>query len=265
MKTARSETPDRRWIAVALFLMVGSSALSAVLAEESTHQTELHIAVAANFSRAAERLAALFERNRDVAVVLIPGSTGKHFAQIVHGAPFDVFLAADVVRPARLVEQGLAVPGTRFTYALGRLGLWSSTIDSSSSPEVKLKQGTFRRLSMANPRLAPYGEAARQTLIALNLWESLQPRIVRAENVAQAMHFAVGGGADLAFVALAQLVDGEDDLKNGGLWTVPERLYSPIEQQVVLLVDTSLGREFLSFLGSETGRSVIVQQGYGVP
>ena len=194
----------------------------------------LRVAVASNFAPAARALAADFERQAGgQPVQLVVGSTGRQFAQIVHGAPFDLFLAADRRRPERLEQEGRVVPGSCFTYALGRIVLWSPQPDLVDDEGAVLRAGHIRHLAIANPRLAPYGRAAQQVLRRLGLMEQLQPRLVQGENVAQAYQFVKTGNAALGFVAYAQVhrTAGQD----GSLWAVPQSLCDPIEQQAVQL------------------------------
>lgn len=220
---------------------------------------EARVAVATNFLATAERLAADFERTHEHRVTLVGGSTGKFYAQIVHGAPYDVFLAADRARPERLEREGRAVPGSRRTYAVGRLVLWSADPDLALDAE-SLRVMSIRRLALANPALAPYGAAARETLRSLALFERLSGRIVLGENVAQVKTMVATGNADLGFVARAHLLDGV-----GSGWEVPARYHAPIRQDGVLLErgrDNVAARAFLNYLTSEAARATIERAGY---
>ena len=178
---------------------------------------------------------------------VIFGSTGKHYAQIVHGAPFEVFLAADTERPERLERSGHAVAGTRFTYALGRLALWSADPERVVDGAALLERGDFRRLAIANPALAPYGRAARETLEARGAWQAAEPRLVTAENVAQAYQFVASGNAEVGLVAGPLLLQDEAGPR-GSWWLVPETLHAPIAQQALLLREHPGGRAFLAYL-----------------
>jgi molybdate transport system substrate-binding protein len=222
---------------------------------------EIKVAVASNFS-AARPLAERFERTTGHRVVLVFGSTGKHYTQIVNGAPFDLFLAADADHAIRLEGAGSTVPATRFTYAVGALLLWSP--DSSViDPEAEvLQRGDFRHLAIANPELAPYGAAAREVLMAKGLWQSLQNRLVRGENIAQAFQFVASGNAELGFIARSQVERNGRLPTVGSYWEVPAALHAPIEQQAVLLADTDAGRSFLEFLRSDSARGIIRKYGY---
>jgi len=236
-------------------------ALLVAIAAAPARGEEIHVAVATNFARTARELGEAFQAGTGTQVVVSQGSTGKLYAQIVNGAPFEVFLSADAERPRKLVEEGQAVEGTRFTYALGQLVLWSP--DPARVKDASALAGDFRHLSIANPELAPYGAAARETLVELGLWDALQPRLVRGEDIGQAYQFVATGHAELGFVALSQLAGGA-----GSRWLVPAGHYAPLEQQAVLLArgrDDGAARAFLAFLRSEAARERIAAAGYGVP
>jgi molybdate transport system substrate-binding protein len=243
------------------FLLLALVLLSAAAAAPAG---EVRVAVASNFARTLEVVAVRFEAATGHQVVLAPGSTGKHYAQIRNGAPFDLFFAADVRRPRLLEEAGIAAPGSRFTYAVGRLVLWSPQPGYVDPEGQVLAKGGYRYLAIANPRLAPYGAAARDVLEGLGLWQSVQRRLVRGENIAQAYQFVASGNAELGFVALSQLStpDGETP---GSRWIVPRRLHAPIEQQVVLLRDTEAARALLAFVRTAEGAALIRGFGYEVP
>ncbi|MXZ39301.1 MAG: molybdate ABC transporter substrate-binding protein [Holophagales bacterium] len=239
----------RRVLRLASVLLLAASGASA---------GEVTVAVAANAAEAVEALAADFEQRTGHRVTVTVGSTGKLYAQILHGAPFDVFLAADQERPRLLVEQGLAVEGSRLTYAVGRLVLWSP--DAEVDAAHTLRAGSFRRLAIANPDLAPYGAAARDVLSELGLWESLRSKIVVGENVGQSFTMAASGNAELGFVALSSVLS-----QGGSYWEVPPETYSPIRQDAVLL-DRAGGniaaRAFHLFLGSATALATIESFGF---
>ena len=223
---------------------------------------ELTIAVAANFTRAAKQLVAEFEQRSEHRVHLAFGSTGGHYAQIIHGAPFDAFFAADAKTPMRLEEEGKIRRGSRFTYTRGLLVLWSPKAGVVDPEGKVLQRGDFAHLAMANPRLAPYGLAAQQTLEALGVAEKLQEKLVRGENISQTHQFIHSGAAELGFVALAQIIDpGQPEQISGSYWRVPVNYYKPIEQQAVLLSDKKAAREFIAFVRSEKGKAII--RGYG--
>lgn len=244
-----------RWY---LAILIAISALSAPSTAD-----EIRVAVASNFRYAIEDLAPRFERETGHDVTLIYGSTGKHFAQIENGAPFDVFLAADELRPRMLEEDGLVVSGSRFIYAIGKLVLWSAEPEKVDGND-RLLDGDFRFLAIANPTLAPYGRAARQALAKLGIWETSYPHIVRGENVAQAYQYVVSGNADLGLVALAQIVIPGSGT-SGSHWEVPATLYDPIRQQAAVLKDSPGSRAFADYLRSDEALAVIRSYGYETP
>jgi len=243
-----------------LSLLLGLLAGAPAVGEEAV------VVVAANFSEVADRLEGLFEAGSEHSVTFVVGSTGKLYAQIVHGAPFDAFLAADQERPKRLESEGLAVAGSRFTYAVGRLALWSRDPGRIGDDGAStLRQGEFHLLAIANPALAPYGEAARQALARLHLWAGLQGRIVMGETIGQAHALVASGNADLGLVALSYVLSPRNGVA-GSRWDVPPELYAPIRQDAVLLTRAAgneAAREFLSFLRSKRARDVIETYGYG--
>ncbi len=225
------------------------------------------VAVAANFIKPMRAIAAAFERDNGHRVQLAAGSSGKLYAQIRHGAPFDLFLSADADKPARLASEGLAVPGSRFTYALGALVLWSADPGLVDDAGTVLRQGRFEHLALANPKLAPYGAAARATLQRLGLWEALKPRMVFGENIAQTYQFVHSGNAQLGFVARAQVMaDGR--LSAGSAWPVPQTMHPPIRQDAVLLDrgrDNPAATALLAYLRSAPVRALIRSHGYALP
>lgn len=225
---------------------------------------EVRIAAASNFAPAMKELVAQYSSKTGHEVRLSFGSTGKHYAQIVNGAPFDAFFAADAARPERLEAEGRTVPGSLFTYARGKLVLWSARSDLVDSEGLVLKEGIYRHLAIANPRLAPYGEAARQALLELGLWDGLGSRLVRGENIGQAFQFVRSGNAELGLIAWSQLV-AADLTTEGSLWIVPASLYHPINQQAVQLTDTDAVQKFMSFVRSESGSQIIQKYGYDIP
>lgn len=235
-------------------------ALLFVLALPGAAET-LQVAVASNFKNTMESLAQDFEQRHGQKLLIASGSTGKHYAQIINGAPFDLFFAADVRRPGLLEAKQMIVPGTRFTYAIGKLILWSPEPGYVDSRGEILKNGDYRRLAIANPRLAPYGLAARQVLQQLNLYDALSPRLVRGENIAQAYQYVATGNAQLGFVALSQLQQPGRSIP-GSWWRVPASLYSPIEQQAVQLREHPAAGAFLDYLKSDAARTIIQAYGY---
>ncbi len=224
------------------------------------------VAVASNFRATAELVAADFTAQTGHDVRIVTASTGKLHAQIVHGAPFDVLLAADVESPRLLEESGAAVAGSRFTYAIGILVLWSSAADAADCRSDLESPGKFR-IAIANPVTAPYGRAAEAFLRSAGLWETLAARLVYGENVAQTLHFAVSGNARYALVVKAQILD--DSLPEAScLWQVPDDAHAPLEQQAILLqaaAQNAAAKSFLHYLQGEIARDTIRRSGYGVP
>lgn len=222
---------------------------------------ELLVAVASNFIAPMREIAAAFEQHTGHKVTLASGSSGKLYAQIRHGAPFDVFLSADDVKPKALEAGGYALPDSRFTYALGGLALWSP---DSADPKGLL-HGDFARLALANPRVAPYGQAAQSTLASLGLLERTRDRWVQGENIAQTYQFVASGNADLGFVALSQLTSQS---QRSGIWQVPPELHPPIRQDAVAILGSSkpkLSSALLCFLKSDSTAEILSRYGYSRP
>ena len=226
----------------------------------------VQVAVAANFTAPARQIALDFERETGHQAQLAFGATGKFYAQIKNGAPFEVLLAADDDTPAKLEKEGATVAGTRHTYAVGRLALWSAKAGMVDDKGEVLKRGEFRHLAIANPRLAPYGAAAVEVLTALKLLDTVQPKFVQAENIAQAHQFIASGNAELGFVALSQVMkDGR--LGGGSAWVVPASLHQPIRQDAVML-DKGRGKPaaeaWLKYLRSDKAKATIRGYGYEI-
>lgn len=225
------------------------------------------VAVATNFAETAQRLQAAFRAVGGGEITLVNGSTGKLYAQILQGAPFDLFLAADTRRPALLEQQQLGVTGSRATYAYGALVLWQPDARAVKATPLKTLQAqSFRRLAIANPELAPYGAAAEQTLQQLGLLVPLQSRIVRGQNIGQTFAMVASGNAELGFIAAAQV--SEHERTNGSFWPVPTRYHEPIEQQLVLLqrgAQNTAATAFAAFLLGATAQQLIQSDGYAVP
>jgi len=222
---------------------------------------EISVAVAANFTAPANEIAAAFAKSGGDKAVLSFGASGQFYSQIANGAPFQVFLSADAERPVKAEKDGLAVPGTRFTYAIGKLVLWSKTPGLVDPAGAVLAKGGFAKLAIADPTTAPYGLAAIQTMRTLGLYEKLQPRIVQGASITQALQFVDTGAAELGFVALSQVIDQ----KGGSRWLVPEVDHEPIVQQAVLLktgADNPAAKAFLAFLKGPQARAIIERYGY---
>jgi molybdate transport system substrate-binding protein len=228
---------------------------------------EVRAAVAANFAAPMAQLATLFQHETGHTLVVSLGSSGKLHAQIKAGAPFDIFLAADELHPQILQREGQAVAGSDFVYALGKLVLWSKQPAYVDDQGKVLSGGSFRKLAIADPKLAPYGVAAQQTLQQLNLWTALQPKLVTGVSIAQAYQFAATENAQLAFIALSQITrDGK--VTEGSSWLVPAHLYSPIRQSAVLLAgaeNNAAAQRFLQFLQREKAAGIIRSYGYALP
>ncbi len=238
-----------------LFLALLSLAMS-----QTAQADEVKAAVAANFTAAMKEIAAGFETASGHKVLPSFGSTGKLYAQIENGAPFDLFLAADQEHPAQLEQQGAA--SGRFTYAVGKLVLWSAEPGRADAGAAVLEAGAFARLAIANPKTAPYGAAAVQVLKGLKVYAALQSKLVQGDSIAQAYEFVATRNADLGFVARAQVALAPD----GSRWEVPQSLYDPIRQDAVLLkagADNPAAAALLTYLKSDAARSVIAKFGYG--
>ncbi len=225
---------------------------------------ELRVAVAANFLPTMEALAEQFGAAADHAVLISSGSTGKLYAQIVNGAPYDLFFAADTERPALLESNGTGVAGSRFSYARGRLVLWSPDQHRVSAQPPHIDPAAIRFFAIANPELAPYGAAARETLLSIGVWHDLAPRLVRGENVNQAFQYVVTGNAEAGLIARSQLTLA-DETPAGSSWLVPQDSHTPIEQQAVLLNDSAVARRFAEFVQTTEARELISQHGYDLP
>ncbi len=231
------------------------------------HAGQVLVAVAANFAEVLNELKPGFERRTGHTLVATTGSTGKLYAQIKGGAPFQVLLSADAHTPERLEREGLGLPGTRYTYALGQLALWSKTPGLWGGDAVAyLRAGRPRHVALANPELAPYGVAARETLQALGVWDALKDKVVMGQNIGQTHSLVATGAAEVGFVALSAL-KGPRQAVEGSVWVVPARLHSPIVQQAVLLApgrDAPAARALLQYLKSDEARRTIEAWGYGV-
>jgi molybdate transport system substrate-binding protein len=241
--------------------------LAALLATFVARADQVQVAVAANFTAPMQQIAAEFQRDTGHKALLAFGSSGKFYAQIRNGAPFQVFLSADDAKPAKLEKEGLTVPGTRFTYAIGTLVLWSAKPGYVDAGGEVLRDGDFRHLALADPKLAPYGAAAMQTLAHLGLADKLRPRIVEGENVAQTYQFVATGNAELGFVALSQVMKG-GRIDAGSAWVVPAGMHSPIRQDAVLLSNgrgSAAAEALLKYLKGAKARAIMHAYGYGTP
>jgi molybdate transport system substrate-binding protein len=250
---------------VGLTLLVGVF-LCASAFSTAARADEVQVAVAANFAGAFQKIAAAFTASTGHKVVSSTGSTGKFYTQIQQGAPFEVLLAADDETPAKLEAEGLAVKGQHFTYAIGKLVLWSAKPDGVGKDGEVLKKGRFEHLALANPKLAPYGAAGLEVIKALGLTEAVQPKIVQGDNIAQAFQFVSTGNAEIGFVALAQ-VAAPDKPAGGAYWLVPANLYTPIKQDAALLskgAENPAAKALMGYLRSDAAKEVIKSFGYGL-
>ncbi len=231
--------------------------------------SEVSVAVAANFTGPMKDIAAAFAEDTGHEARTAFGSSGKFFAQINNGAPFEVFLSADAATPARLAEDGMTVPDTLFTYALGTLVLWSSNPEQIPTGDgaAVLKAGDFRKLAIANPKTAPYGAAAIATMQALGVEEAMTPKFVQGENIAQTYQFVSTGNAEVGFVALSQVIkDGE--IGEGSGWRVPGDMHEPIRQDAVLLkrgADNPVATALMEYLQGERAQGIMRAYGYHPP
>lgn len=238
--------------------------LCTLLLAVAAHADEVQVAVAANFTAPMKQIAAEFEKDTGHKAVLAFGATGKFYAQISNGAPFEVLLTADDETPAQLEKELLAVPNTRFTYAIGKLVLWSAKAGYVDGQGDILKKGDFKHLALANPKAAPYGAAAMEAMKKLGVLESIQPRIVQGENIAQTHQFVATGNAELGFVALSQVFkDGK--VTSGSAWIVPAKLYAPIRQDAVVLAqgrNKPAATALMAYLKTDKARAIIKSYGY---
>lgn len=225
---------------------------------------ELKVAVAANFAEPMQVLAPQFEKETGHKIIAAFGSTGKFYAQIENGAPFEVFLAADAKHPQLLEAGNLAVPGTRFTYATGKIVLWSPKAGFVDAEAKVLTGKAFQFIAIANPDVAPYGRAAKEYLTARRLWETLSGKITMGQDIGQTYQFVSTGNAELGFVALSQ-VSGPGKTISGSYFIVPQNLYKLLEQQAIQIKKTKAGEDFLQFLKKPAIRGIIRGYGYGIP
>ena len=237
-----------------------------VVSSLTTQAAEVQVAVAANFTAPMQKIAAEFEKDTGHKALLAFGATGKFYAQIKNGAPFQVFLAADDKTPARLEAEGDTVVGSRFTYAIGTLVLWSAQPGLVDDQGAVLKKGQFKHLAIASPKTAPYGAAAVAVLTQLGLLDAIAPKFVTGENISQTYQFIATGNAELGFVALSQvMIDGT--LTSGSAWIVPSNLHEPIRQDAVILAtgkDQPAAKALVEYLKSDKATAIIKAYGYAL-
>ena len=243
--------------------LIATLLLGAMNAQADTVQ----VAVAANFQQPMQQIAIQFEKETGHKLLLSSGATGKFYTQIKNGAPFDVFLSADDETPARLLKEGDAVAGTAFTYAFGKLVLWSPNNALVDTQGAVLKTGKFRHLAIANPKTAPYGAAAVEVMIKMGGMEALRPSLVQGENIAQTHQFVATGAAEIGFVAYSQVVkDGK--ISSGSAWLVPAHHYTPIRQDAVLLnkgKNSTAARALLDYVKGKKAAAITQSFGYDLP
>jgi molybdate transport system substrate-binding protein len=236
----------------------------ALFVSVATHAAEVKVAVAANFAQTLKEISTVFEQDTGHKLAITQGSTGKLYAQISQGAPFEVLLSADDETPEKLITEGKAITGTRFTYAIGRLALWSPKPDLVDEGGQVLKTDKFRFLAIANARVAPYGRAAVQVMQKLGVLTSIESRVVQGESITQTFQFVSTGNAQLGFVALSQITEN-GKLKSGSVWIVPENMHEQLRQDAVLLnpgKDSAAASALLNFLKSEKAKKIIASHGY---
>lgn len=225
---------------------------------------KIHVAVASNFATTLQIVAKRFEEQTQHRVILITGSTGKHYAQIQNGAPYDAFFAADSHRVEQLEKSLYGVSGSRFTYAIGKLIAWSPDTSAPVPDAKQIESGNFNHIAIANPKLAPYGRAAKQVLQTLGLWQQLQGRLVRGENIGQTFQFVKSGNAPIGFIAYSQVKRPGKEI-SGSWWNIPEKLYEPILQQAILLSEESAAQDFIRYCRSDEALKIIRDYGYHTP
>jgi molybdate transport system substrate-binding protein len=230
----------------------------------SARADEVNVAVAANFAGAFQKITAAFQADTGHTVISSVGSTGKFYQQVKAGAPFDVLLAADEATPKKLENEGLAVKGQHFTYAKGKLVLWSAKPDGVDAKGEVLRKDNFEKLALADPKLAPYGAAGLEALGKLGVLDKLRPKIVLGESIAQAYQFIATGNAEVGFVALSQVAP-PDKAPTGSWWVVPANLYEPLLQDAALLKKAEgsvAAKALLAYLKGDKARAIIKSYGY---
>ncbi len=239
------------------------SLLGTLLAAQ-VYAAEVKVAVAANFAKPLEEITVQFEKDTGHKVLATPGATGKFYAQIINGAPFEVLISADDETPRKLAREAKAISETQFTYAIGTLALWSPDTNLVDHGGGVLKTDKFKFLAIANAKVAPYGQAAVQTMLKLGVLTKLEPRVVQGENIAQTYQFVTSGNAQLGFVALSQITEN-GKLKSGSAWNVPQEFHDQIKQDAILLnngKDSMAAKALLEYLKSDKAKKIIASYGY---
>lgn len=246
-------------------LPIGLFTLATLVSAQASAE-DVQVAVAANFTAPLQAISAAFERDTGHHVLASPGATGQLYAQVRNGAPYEVFLSADAATPAKLESEGASVKGSRFTYAIGTLALWSPKADYVDAQGKVLEANGFQHLAIANPTTAPYGLAATQVLEHLKLTQATQPKLVQGQSISQAFQFVESGNAELGFVALSQVFkDGK--VTSGSAWQVPQALYDPIRQDAVVLSKgehSAAAKAFVEYLRGPKAAQIINAYGYAL-
>jgi molybdate transport system substrate-binding protein len=230
----------------------------------NAHAAEIKVAVASNFANTLKEIAVEFQKDTGHQLAITPGATGKFYAQISNGAPFDVFLSADDETPRKLAQEGKAIAASQFTYAIGRLALWSPSPDLVDKNADILKTDKFKYIAIANAKVAPYGQAAVQTMQKLGVLSKIEPRVVQGESIAQTFQFVSTGNAQLGFVALSQIFEN-GKIKTGSAWIVPEEMHEQLKQDAVVLQsckNTSACQALMDYLKSEKVKKMMTSYGY---
>lgn len=252
---------------IPLRMQAAAMAMLCGVMSSSAQAAEVSVAAASNFVAPLEHIAVLFQKESGHTLKVSSAASGKLYAQIKGGARFDVFLSADEELPKQLLQEGLAVGGSRFIYATGRLVLWSAQPGLVDEKASVLNKGNFNTLAIANPVNSPYGVAAKETLTKLTMWNSIQRKLDKGDDLAQTYQLAASERDDLAFIALSQVMrDGK--ISQGSWWLVPPEMYKPIRQSAVLLSgakDKEAAKAFLVFLTGEKARAVMRGFGYDLP
>jgi molybdate transport system substrate-binding protein len=250
------------------FALSGLLIISSFALALQARADEVLVAVAANFTAPMQKIADDFANDTGHKAVLAFGTVGKFYAQMKTSAPFQVLVSSDRETPDALVREGLAIGETRYTYAVGKLALWSAAPDVVDSKGEILRSGSFKHFALANPKLAVYGAAGQAVMKKLDVWDAIEPKLVTAENITQAYQFVASGNAELGFVAFSQIVGPDGKVGKGSAWMVPADLYPQLAQDVILLApgrDSPAAKALVEYLRSAKARAVILSYGYDLP